>query len=237
MSKNTSRQILGNPQLDGSGDASKTLRKYQLTWNPAFYNKSSSVYVIGEELRYLSGGIKVPTTRRPVSVPGLPDYGNEPSYFSLNPQEFMDLGLQNSIVLPLNTSLALAQEYAPSIKNKVVMYETVGGNSVTTFGEAIRSLGLRIRIIKMGEEWKMYYKGLETLSALSGNQSQYYGGLYLTAFDSFGGDIQDVAYRYKVTIMSLDFNFKSDNNTSITADLKLIVNQDLSRRRSKWGQL
>jgi len=236
MSKNTASNILGNPNLDGSSKASRTLRKYQLSWNPSFYTEDSDVYIIGEDLKFLNGGIEARTSFRQDPVPGTPDTGQE-VVFSLNPQEFINLGMNNSIVLPLNTNIALAQEYSPSIKNKIVTYETVGGNSITTFGEAIRTLGMRIRIIKMGEQWKMYYKGLETLSYLSANQSRFYGGLYLTAFDSFKGDVDEVSYRYKVTILSLDLGFRSETNTTVTADLKLIVNQDLSRRRGKWGQL
>lgn len=227
MSENTNYSIMGNPPRGGSSSASKTLRRYQLAWNPSFYDSSSRVYVLGENIIYSSEGTVQNTNTDP----------QNPRIVNPTLQEIIDLGLSNGIVLPLNTNIALAQEYSPSVKNKVITYETVGGNSITTFGEAIKSLALRIRIIRLSESWNAYYKGLEALSYLSGNQSRYYGGLYLTGYDAFGKDSLNVSYRYKVTIMSLDFNFRSENNTSIVADLKMVVNQDLSRSRTKWGQL
>jgi hypothetical protein len=222
MSVNSNLQILGST-------TSRVLKKYQLSWNPSFISpESSSVYILGENLRFNSV-----STGASGSSQGLPTTSVG------NVQDIINLGLKNGLVLPLNTNIALAQEYAPSIKNKVVTYETVGGNSITTFGEAIRTIGLRIRIIRLSNAWEIYYKGLEALSYLSANQSRYYGGLYLTGFDSFAGDLKGlwVNSRYKVTISNLDFNFKSDSTTTLTADLKMFVNQDLTISREKWGQL
>lgn len=224
MSQESNYNIVG-------GREARFLRRYQLAWNPAFYSTGpSSVYVLGEDVRFTStatgvsgASSEVPATSRTVG--------------SL--QDIINLGVSNGLVLPLNTNIALAQEYSPSVKNKVVTYETVGGNSITTFGEAIKTIGLRIRIIRLSDAWQIYYKGLEAISYLSGNQSRYYGGLYLTGFDTFGSDSKNlsVSYRYKVTISSLDFNFKSDSTTTVTADLKMFVNQDLTRSRQVWGQL
>jgi hypothetical protein len=223
MPQDSNLKILKEPS---NGPAAKALRRYQLAWNPSFHTANSSVYILGENIRF--------------NETGTPTAGDTSgNIYNPSLQEIIDLGLSNGIILPLNTNIALAQEYSPSIKNKVVTYETVGGNSITTFGEAIKTIGLRIRIIRLSNAWNAYYKGLEALSYLSGNQSRYYGGLYLTGYDSFADNrLQPlVSYRYKVTIMSLDFNFKSETNTSLTADLKLVVNQDLSRSRKKWGQL
>lgn len=216
MSEGTNFSIIQDPQK-------RILRRYQLAWNPAFYGNNSSVYVLGENLRYSPGGTQ--SKQDPDTVGSL--------------QDIINLGITNGLVLPLNTNIALAQEYAPSIKNKVVTYETVGGNSITTFGEAIKTIGMRIRIIRLSNAWNIYYKGLEALSYLSGNQTRYYGGLYLTGYDAFPdkADSSIISYRYKVTISSLDFNFKSDNNTTISADLKMFVNQDLTRSRQVWGNL
>lgn len=222
MSVNSNVEILGDAN-------SRVLRKYQLSWNPSFVDPgSSSVYVLGEDVKFSSNATGASGTSQGSEIRNVG-----------NVQDIINLGLRNGLVLPLNTNIALAQEYAPSIKNKVVTYETVGGNSITTFGEAIRTIGLRIRIIKLSDAWRVYYKGLEALSYLSANQSKYYGGLYLTGFDSFSGDNRglSVSHRYKVTVQSLDFNFKSDSTTTLTADLKLFVNQDLTRKRQNWGQL
>lgn len=222
MSSNSNSKVIGDLN-------SRVLRKYQLSWNPAFVeNGSSSVYILGEDVRFSSNPTGASGSRSPSEFKNVG-----------NVQDIINLGLRSGLILPLNTNIALAQEYAPSIKNKIVTYETVGGNSITTFGEAIKVIGLRIRIIRLGEAWQVYYKGLEAISYLSSNQSRYYGGLYLTGFDSFGKDNKglSVSYRYKVTIQSLDFNFKSDSTTTLTADLKMFVNQDLTRKRQNWGQL
>jgi hypothetical protein len=97
---------------------------------------------------------------------------------------------------------------------------------------------MRIRIIRLSNEWELYYKALEALSYLSGNQSKYYGSVYLNGYDFFNEENDfNLSSRYKVTISSLDFGFKADSNTTVTADLKMFVNQDLSRKRSRWGQI
>lgn len=222
MAKNTNANILGVTSSGTAGERASSLKRYQLSWNPSFYsNDFSSVYIIGEDKNYAINGRDVTT-----------DFNYTPSA-----QDLIDLGVTRGLVLPFNTNIALAQEYAPSIKNKVVTYETMGGNSITTFGEAIRVIGLRIRIIKLSKMWEVYYKGLEALSYLSANQASYYGGLYLTGYDSFDSENSAISYKYKVTVSSLDFGFKSDTNTTVTADLKLLVNNDLTRSRRKWGQL
>ena len=229
MSKNSNVKIVtgSSGSIEKSSTASarkKLLRRYQLSWNPSFYSESNSkVYILGENLIFGNGG----------------NESADDVVSTYNLQEIIDKGAYNGIVLPLNTNIALAQEYAPSIKNKVVQYETVGGNSITTFGEAIRVLGMRIRIIKLSDAWQSYYKGLEALSYLSSNQARYYGSLYLTGYDSFSDkpNSSTISYRYRVTISTLDFNFKSDSNTTVTADLKMFVNQDLSKFRRDWGNL
>lgn len=203
----------------------KAITRYQLTWRPAFLSSESSAYVLGEDLKFNQVG-------SPVENPA------ELNARITNLQDLINLGVTNEIILPLNTNLALAQEYSPSIKNKVVTYETIGGNSITTFGEAVRNLGMRIRIIRLGSGWEIYYKGLEALSYLSGNQSRYYGSVYLTSYDSFKDNNYQISSRYKVTILSLDFSFRSDENTTISADLRMLVNQDFSNfNRRAWGNL
>lgn len=223
MAKNTNADIMRGSNPSGlSEERARVLKRYQLSWNPSFYsNQSSSVYVIGEDKNYAFNGRDVSTNFN----------------FTPSSQDMIDLAITRGLILPLNTNIAIAQEYAPSIKNKVVTYETIGGNSITTFGEAIRTIGLRIRIIKLSEMWEVYYKGIEALSYLSANQSSYYGGLYLTGYDSFDDKNSVISYKYKVTVANLEFGFKSDTNTTITADLKLIVNNDLTRSRRRWGQL
>lgn len=214
MPKDTTYRLL----VDNNDPQTKRkLRRYQITWNPAFTSSTSRAYIIGED-----------TNEQKLS----------PSFAGV--QELVDLGLTNSLILPLNTNIALAQNYSPSIKNKIVKYETLGGNSISTFGEAIRTIALRIRLIKLSGHWEVYYKALEAISYLSANQSRYYGALYLASHDSFGDTIrQDTnSFRYKVTVESLNFDFKSDSNTTVTADLSLIVNRDLSRSsRRNWGRL
>jgi hypothetical protein len=201
----------------------RLLKRYQLIWKPSFISGSSSSYVIGENLRY--------------GVVG-PKFNSDLRNRNLSVEDLINLGITNELILPINTNIALGQEYSPSIKNKTVTYETVGGNSITTFGEAIRNIGMRIRIIRLSNEWELYYKALEALTYLSGNQARYYGSVYLNGYDFFD-DIKNftLSNRYKVTISSLDFNFTSDSNTTVTADLKMFVNQDLSRTRSRWGQI
>lgn len=203
----------------------KAITRYQLTWRPAFYSSSSSSYTLGEDIRLSDVS---PSVQSP----------NEINPSITNVQDIVDLAITNEIILPLNTNIALAQEYAPSIKNKVVTYETIGGNSITSFGQAIRTLALRIRIIKLSQNWEIYYKGLEALTYLSANQSRYYGSVYLTSYDSFSDNNYEISSRYKVTISSLDFSFRSDTNTTVSADLQMFVNQDFSNNiRRNWGVL
>lgn len=203
----------------------KAITRYQITWRPAFLSDESSSFILGEDIKWNSVGSSV-------------ENPSEINSSVTNLQDLINLGLTNELVLPLNTNIALAQEYSPSIKNKIVTYETVGGNSVTSFGEAIRNIGLRIRIIKLSSNWEIYYKGLEALSHLSGNQSRYYGSVYLTSYDAFKDNNYQISSRYKVSVLSLDFSFRSAENTTVTADLRLIVNQDFSNNvRRAWGNL
>lgn len=224
--RNNLNIVSPNVPIAGSSERNRVFQRYQLSWNPSFYAKNSSVYVLGEDIKFLSSGreLRTPSQTHPAVA---------------NLQQLIDLGATNGLIIPLNSNIALAQEYSPEIKNKVVTYETVGGNSITTFGEAIKIIGLRIRIIRLSDMWQIYYKGLEALSYLSANQGRYYGGLYLTGYDSFDDNRRQssVSYRYKVTISRLNFNFKSDQNTSVLADLQMFVNQDLTRSRKEWGQL
>lgn len=205
-----------------SSEKKKQLKRYQLTWKPSFSNTQSKLYVVGENL-------------------AVTDFASSESDLrnaGLDVQGILNLASTNTIMLPINTNIALGQEYSPSIKNKVVTYETVGGNSITTFGEAIRVIGLRIRIIRLSNEWELYYKTLEAFSYLSGNQSRYYGGLYLNGYDYFDNNRDfKLTNRYRVTISSLDFSFSSEQNTTVAADLKMFVNQDFSKSTRKWGRL
>lgn len=203
----------------------KAITRYQITWRPAFLSDSSSSFVLGEDIKWDNVGSPL---ENPAEI--------NPSVTSV--KDLISLALTNELVLPLNTNIALAQEYSPSIKNKVLTYETIGGNSITSFGEAIRNIGLRIRIIKLSSNWEIYYKGLEALSYLSGNQSRYYGSVYLTSYDSFKDNNYQISSRYKVTIVSLDFGFNSNENTTVSADLRMVVNQDMSNSiRRAWGNL
>lgn len=202
--------------LENDPNRNKTLRRYQLSWNPSFVGRNSKAYIIGED----------------TDVSAL-----DPNVASV--QDIVNLGLTNTLIIPLNTNIALAQDYTPKIKNKIVPYETIGGNSITTFGEAIRQLDMRIRIIKLSGHWEIYYKALEALSKLSSDQSRYYGSLYLAGYDSFRDTRKsNVSYRYKVVVSSLTFNFKSDTNTTVTADLSFLILRDITNSSRKvWGNL
>ena len=112
---------------------------------------------------------------------------------------------------------------------------------VATFGQAIKSIGLRIRIIRAGRKWETYHKGLEAIAYLSANQGRFYGSVYLLSFDQFADGTEALVGRYKVVIESLDFQFRSDQNTTINADMRMFVTHDyghtLSEKHKIWGSL
>lgn len=205
------------------------LKRYQLQWRPSFpanRNGDARIYVLGEKLKYLGDSLEEATKF---------NEGYDVNTFSL--QEMIRVAYNSTLILPLNTGIALAQEYSPSYKNKVVQYHTLGGNSITTFGPAIKKLGLRIRIIKAGRNWEVYSKGLEAMAYLSGNQGRFYGGLYLLAFDAFQDGTENMIGRYKVVVESLDMQHRSDNNTTLNADLQMLVLRDFGHHRSAKNRI
>jgi hypothetical protein len=213
----------------------RELKRYQLMWQPSFpatINGKTRIYVIGEKKKYV-GDAKDKANLTPEL------FSYDPNTF--NTEEIIRVGYNSTLILPFNTSVALAQEYTPQLKNKVVQYQTLGGNSITTFGAAIKKVGLAIKVIKAGRLWESYVNGLEAMSYLSANQGRYFGALYLLGYDNFSDGTQRYLGKYKVTIESLDMSQRSDSNTTLSADLRMLVLQDYSHKASNkariWGSL
>lgn len=211
------------------------LRRYQLKWQPSFpatINGAVRIYVIGEKKKF-TGDIAEQANLVPER------YSQDPNTFST--EEIIRVGYNSTLVIPFNTSIAMAQEYVPQIKNKLVQYHTFGGNSVTTFGAAIKKVGLNIKIIRAGRLWETYVSGLEAVSYLSANQGRYFGALYLLGYDAFHNGTERFLGRYKVSVDSLDFQHRSDTNTVISADMRLVVLHDYTHQASSkkriWGSL
>lgn len=204
------------------------LKRYQLQWRPSFPATKSGgarIYVLGEKLKYTGENYE--------EASKLGSY--DLTTFGL--QEIIRVAYNSTLILPLNSSIALAQEYSPSYKNKIVQQHTLGGNSVTTFGAAIKKLGLRIRIIKAGNLWQNYVNGLEALAYLSANQGRFYGGLYFISYDTFEDGTEKLVGRYKVTVESLDFQHRSETNTTVSADLQMVVLRDYGHFRSAKNRI
>lgn len=207
----------------------RDLKRYQLQWRPSFNaNRSGPVrmYVLGEKVKYV-GDTQEGATKYP--------NGYDINTFSL--QEIIRVAYNSTLILPFNTSIALAQEYSPVYKNKIVQYHTLGGNSVTTFGPAIKKVGMRIRIIKAGRNWETYAKGLEAMAYLSANQGRFYGGLYLLAYDAYKDGTELMTGRYKVTVDTLEMTHRSDHNTTVNADLQMVVLRDYGHYRSQKNRI
>lgn len=210
-------------------------RRYQLQWRPTFTRAINNdkrtehrSYTLGEKMRRLGPGYDNITEHL--------EFDNKISY-----DEILRVAYNSTLILPFNTGVALAQEYSPSVKNKLVVYNTLGGNSVTTFGQATKRIGLQIRIIKAGKNWEVYYKGLEALAYLSANQGRYFGNLFLIGYDVFDDRSQALTGRYKVVVDSLEFSQRSDTNTTLAANLQMIVTHDytagLGGKTQVWGSL
>jgi len=241
---------------------SQELKKYQLQWRPTFpYSPAGQtgvrMYVIGEKSIYTgqdyqnlsrfdepSAASQADQTRQRGATSGVPQstsigISTNPSNTSLN--DLVELGSNTTLILPFNNSVALAEEYTPRYKNKVIEYESLGGNSVTTFGQGIKKIGLKIRIIRAGRNWEIYQKGVEAISYLSGNQSRYPGSLYLIGYDQFADGTESVSGRYKVIVNTLDYAYRSSENTSVHAMLEMTVLHDYGHKKSaknrKWGAL
>jgi hypothetical protein len=216
--------------------SSRELVRYQLQWRPSFpsnRNGGHRMYVIGEKKKYTGENENELSLRAP-------DESQDPNTFSI--QEIARVAFNSTLIIPFNTGIALAQEYSPMIRNKLVEYRTLGGNSVTTFGQDIKRVGLKIKIIKAGRLWETYVKGLESMQYLSANQGRFYGGLYLIGYDMFADGSHNVAGRYKVVIDSLEFQHRSDHNTTVNADLQMLVTHDYGHsfefgKHDVWGAL
>jgi len=210
-------------------------KRYQLQWRPSFpatVNGKVRIYVIGEKKKYLGDDETESNLAKDFQ-------SQDPRTF--NKEEIIRVGYNSTLILPFNTSVALAQEYTPDISNKIVEYHSLGGNSVTTFGEAIRKIALRIKIIKAGRLWETYVSGLEAMAYLSANQGRYFGSLYLLGFDAFANGVEKFRGRYKVTVNRLTMQQRSETTTTVNADLQLTVLQDFSHISSNkhriWGSL
>jgi len=243
----------------------RQLKRYQLQWRPTFPYPVSNIpgpafanpvvgavrtafgvsntapgvrmYVIGEEDFFRGENYENLSAENTAAQEG--QVGLDPNATSLS--DLISLGSNTTLILPFNTTVALAQEYTPRYKNKVIEYETLGGNSITTFGEGIKKIGLKIRIIRAGRNYEIYQKGVEAMAYLSGNQSRYPGSLYLIGYDQFSDGTETVAGRYKVIVNTLDYAYRSSENTSINATLEMTVLHDYGHRKSaknrKWGAL
>lgn len=190
-------------------------------------------YILGEKIKL--------TGSSPEQLSEVPNgFDNQTMTFN----DIVRIGYNSTIILPFNTSVALAQEYSPEVKNKLVTYNTLGGNTVTSFGQGIKKVGLRIKIIKAGDNWKVYHKGLEALHYLSANQGRFFGSMFLLGYDTFylkGQESQRLVSRYKVVSESLSFSQRSDTNTTESADMQMFVTHDYSDRLGEklkvWGSL
>lgn len=230
--------------------ARNDLKRYQLQWRPTFpYTPGGDsgvrMYVFGERKLYSAVNYDELETQNGINLDRSSVINRERSRFdspdSFTLADIVDLANNTTLVLPFNTSVALAQEYTPKINNKVVPYETLGGNTVTTFGQGIRTIGLKVRIIKAGRHWETYYKGLEAMSYLSGNQGRYPGSLYLLGYDTFEDGTQNLAGRYKVIINNMNLSQKSSETTTIAGTVEMTVLHDYgqykSQKRRVWGAL
>jgi hypothetical protein len=227
-------------------EANNQLKKYQLQWRPTFPFTPAGetgvrMYVFGDRKVYTGqnyDSLSEQGALDPQSAQ-IESIFDDPNVFTL--PDIIKLAQSTTLILPFNTGVALAQEYSPQINNKIVPYETLGGNSVTTFGQGIRRIGLQVRIIKAGRNWETYYKGLEALSYLSGNQGRYPGSLYLLGYDMFSDGTQNLVGRYKVAINNLDLTQRSSENTSVSGSLDMTVIHDYgqyqSQKRRVWGAL
>lgn len=224
---------------------SQQLKKYQLQWRPTFpYTPGGDsgvrMYILGERKLYAATSYEDVETQEGINLgaSGRTNF-DDSDFFTM--ADIIDLASNTTLILPFNTSVALAQEYTPRYKNKVIEYETLGGNSVTSFGQGIKKIGLKIRILKAGRNWEIYQKGLEAISYLSGNQGRYPGSLYLIGYDQFADGTENVAGRYKVVVNTLDYAYRSSENTSVNATLEMTVLHDYGHKKSaknrKWGAL
>jgi hypothetical protein len=219
----------------------KQLKRFNISWQPAFSYirgskdgtepvKYSRIYIIGEKKKYVGEG------RESDSNEVGAEFSQDFNTFSLN--EILRVANNSKLIIPLNSSVALAQEYTPKIKNKLLKLETRAGNTVHTFGQGFKQIGLRITIVKAGRHWEEYVKGLEAISTLSSNEKDYFGNLWLDGFDKFSDGTEKVSSRYKVVVDSLEFAHRSDKNTTVNADLQMTVLKDYSyflTQKEYWG--
>lgn len=227
--------------IDDRVPIKKQLKRFNITWKPAFsYIRGSGdgtapatysrIYIIGERKKYVGEGDE--TNARQEGA----EFSQDFNTFSLN--EILRVANNSQLIIPLNNSVALAQDYSPKIKNKLLKLETRAGNTIHTFGQGFKQIGLRITIVKAGRYWEEYVKGLEAITTLSGNEKDYYGNLWLEGFDSFADGTEKLKSRYKVVVDALEFNHRSDKNTTVTADLQMTVVKDYSyflTQKEYWG--
>lgn len=210
-------------------------RRYQLQWQPAFpatINGQIRMYVAGEKKKYVGDDL---ATSRMVR----PEYAQD--YNNFSKEEIIRVGHNSTIIIPFNTGVAKAQEYTPQMSNKVIEQLSLGGNTVTSFGESIKKIGLSVKVIKLGRSWEEYISAIEAVSYLSANHGRVYGSLYLMGFDAFHNGVEKYRGRYKVVVTKHDFQYRSDTNTTVTGDIQMLVTKDMSmvsgHHKQPWGAL
>ena len=215
-------------------------QRYQLIWKAGFNNTNNRIVIGSPNLQTLltqPKGYNEAANKRSIKA-GKPEESVS-NVIPVNNVDFVQAYLKfantHDIVIPFNTSICLAQEYSPQITNKIASYSTLGGNSVVSFGQGIKKIGMKISIIKAGAYWIPYNAALEALTVISGQSSRYLGSLFLNGFDLAN---TSKARKYKVVVESLTPSFRSDRNTTIDYDLNMIVVYDYSSERiGKWGKL
>ena len=148
---------------------------------------------------------------------------------------YLNLGHDTIIHFPLNSSMVLAREYGAQSPNRIVQYQTLSGTSVSSFGQGIKKIALKVTIIKAGILWIPYASALEALAELSGNNYRYSGALFLNGFDQSN---PGKARRYKVIVDSISNSTSSDTNNIVNYDISFLVTFDYSSSRlGSWGKL
>jgi len=212
------------------------LKQYQLQWRPNFPDtrygpEGGRIYVLGEKKKYVGQNLETAFL--------LPEE-NGPDLDTFDINSIIDVATNSVLILPFNNSVALAQEYVPQVSNKIVEYETLGGDSILNFGQRIKKIGLKIKIIKAGRFWETYEKGLQAMAYLSANQGRYYGSLYLLGYDMFADGTQNFVGRYQVSVNSLNFTQRSSETTTLSANLEMTVERDFGYfsiyGRRPWGR-
>lgn len=270
-------------------------KKYRLEWIPSLVRRSEyGVYILGRNPSF--GATKSGTEDRQGQLDKSGNYLKKNSGASLSTGEsihpgnvlwttsqILERSFFDSIVCTFNNNICLASDYTVQTSTKNVVYTTLAGNSITTFGQAPKKLGLKIVILKKGHFWESYCRGLEAMHFMSANKTRFLGAFFLNGFDTapfptvgtstVGGSSfnlegskdpktkketydtsvystdpskdyfngSKVPSRYKVTIDSVNFNYRADKNTMIDGDIQFTVLYDYNLAKlplqSRFGLL